>query len=428
MAAGALATLGALLAVLPYGIEHLAELRRQVQEARERTDQLTHRVATLMRELEATSRLVREASDHASEAARSAQDLPLRVHASVEEVRARLERREDETAEKLSMVGDLLTRAIARVAEVERGFAEHLPAAAETADKLARAAASIDEMTIERLRADNQALRAAAGAARDAGAARLEAVVARLEAALAEQVASAVESSKADVASGPGVAAEGVREAGPGGATAGYAAEPEVAGTRAGSRRRLPISRALETSLIAPSTPAVDRLLGTPPADPAARSGPPPKPSHAPVVRPRAAGLPVAREPGVPGGGESAGGVGKERAAGVGDGPDDGGPGLGLEIPAPAAGVFAPVPGAPTLYVKGIVGIGNRLFVRGDGPGLTREKGAPMHEVRSDLWAWSSPDAAAPVRVVVLRNDEEPANAGEVELVPGEVREIGAVF
>ena len=59
--------------------------------------------------------------------------------------------------------------------------------------------------------------------------------------------------------------------------------------------------------------------------------------------------------------------------------------------PAPAvskttAVTVAPKPVATTITAKIDVGYGNALFIRGEGPGLSWEKGVPMECVASDLW------------------------------------------
>jgi len=52
------------------------------------------------------------------------------------------------------------------------------------------------------------------------------------------------------------------------------------------------------------------------------------------------------------------------------------------------------------------VGFGNLLFIRGDGPGLSWDRGVPMDCVASDQWTWSTASALRPFAYKVLINDE----------------------
>lgn len=52
------------------------------------------------------------------------------------------------------------------------------------------------------------------------------------------------------------------------------------------------------------------------------------------------------------------------------------------------------------------VGFGNLLFIRGDGPGLSWDKGVQMECASSELWTWSTTAASRPFAFKVLVNDE----------------------
>lgn len=83
--------------------------------------------------------------------------------------------------------------------------------------------------------------------------------------------------------------------------------------------------------------------------------------------------------------------------------------------PAKKAAEKKPVPAAAglTAVVARIdVGFGNLLFIRGDGPGLSWERGVPMDCVASDQWTWSTATASRPFAYKVLINDER-WSAGE---------------
>ncbi len=100
---------------------------------------------------------------------------------------------------------------------------------------------------------------------------------------------------------------------------------------------------------------------------------------------------------------------------------------LSPEEAAPAPAVSAD--GSTRLLVTAYIGIGNRLFIRGDGPGLSWEKGVPLQFVSIGKWRWESADAASPVRFKLYKNDEiECAALGEVALEPGRQQELTAGF
>lgn len=74
-----------------------------------------------------------------------------------------------------------------------------------------------------------------------------------------------------------------------------------------------------------------------------------------------------------------------------------------------------PVPataGLTVVVARIDLGFGNLLFLRGEGPGLSWDKGVPMDCVASDQWTWSTAAAARPFAYKVLINDER-WSAGE---------------
>jgi hypothetical protein len=110
-------------------------------------------------------------------------------------------------------------------------------------------------------------------------------------------------------------------------------------------------------------------------------------------------------------------------------------PGLGLDIdqaPAASAAMAESVltsDGATRLLVTAYIGIGNRLFLRGEGPGLSWEKGVPLQFVSIGKWRWETNDASAPVRFKLYKNDElECSVLGAQTLDPGRQQEVTAAF
>ena len=84
--------------------------------------------------------------------------------------------------------------------------------------------------------------------------------------------------------------------------------------------------------------------------------------------------------------------------------------------------------GATRLLVTAYIGIGNKLFIRGEGPGLSWDKGVPMQFVSIGKWGWASHDATGPVKCKLYKNDETAALSGEVTLEPGKHVEVTALF
>lgn len=84
--------------------------------------------------------------------------------------------------------------------------------------------------------------------------------------------------------------------------------------------------------------------------------------------------------------------------------------------------------GATRLLVTAYIGIGNKLFIRGDGPGLSWDKGVPMQFVSIGKWGWSSNDVTTPIACKLYKNDETSALSGEIFVEPGKHIELTALF
>jgi chemotaxis protein histidine kinase CheA len=84
--------------------------------------------------------------------------------------------------------------------------------------------------------------------------------------------------------------------------------------------------------------------------------------------------------------------------------------------------------GATRLLVTAYIGIGNKLFIRGEGPGLSWDRGVPMQFVSIGKWGWASHEATAPVKCKLFKNDDTAALSGEVTLEPGKHVEVTALF
>lgn len=84
--------------------------------------------------------------------------------------------------------------------------------------------------------------------------------------------------------------------------------------------------------------------------------------------------------------------------------------------------------GATRLLVTAYIGIGNKLYIRGDGPGLSWDRGVPMKFVSIGKWGWATDEATGPVACKLYKNDETAALSGEIFLEPGQHVEVTALF
>ncbi|HWZ95898.1 MAG TPA: hypothetical protein VNW30_11945 [Opitutaceae bacterium] len=93
----------------------------------------------------------------------------------------------------------------------------------------------------------------------------------------------------------------------------------------------------------------------------------------------------------------------------------------------PATAVSAD--GATRLLVTAYIGIGNKLFLRGDGPGLSWDQGVPLQFVSIGKWRWETADATVPVHAKLYKNDEVVCSTpGKLTLDPGQQAEVTAAF
>jgi len=90
--------------------------------------------------------------------------------------------------------------------------------------------------------------------------------------------------------------------------------------------------------------------------------------------------------------------------------------------PAPAAAPVVTADGT-ALIINLMIGIGNKPFVRGSGPGLSADHGTPMNFLGIGRWQWVCPQPDAPATVEVWKNDQSPL--GEpIHLSGGETVEL----
>lgn len=78
--------------------------------------------------------------------------------------------------------------------------------------------------------------------------------------------------------------------------------------------------------------------------------------------------------------------------------------------------------------VKVDVGYGKALFIRGQGLGLTWDKGLPLNCIDSSTWIWSANNGNSAAEFKVLINDEIWSKGENLKVTPGERIEIEPAF
>ncbi|MCH2154535.1 MAG: hypothetical protein MK080_00860 [Opitutales bacterium] len=75
-----------------------------------------------------------------------------------------------------------------------------------------------------------------------------------------------------------------------------------------------------------------------------------------------------------------------------------------------------------------LMGIGDQLMIRGNGPGLSDKHGTPMELVEIGAYRWQSDLVNEAITVELWLNDETPALGGAITLQPGETVDLTPYF
>ena len=84
--------------------------------------------------------------------------------------------------------------------------------------------------------------------------------------------------------------------------------------------------------------------------------------------------------------------------------------------------------GTTSVVANVMIGIGNKPYLRGEGPGLSWDEGVPMNFIEIGKWAWSPSRKNASLTVQLYRNDNDPDQSGKIEVKAGEKIEITPNF
>ena len=206
------------------------------------------------------------------------------------------------------------------------------------------------------------------------------------------------------------------------------AAIPEIVPVAPDSVPPIEVPAAAPAAVAAADAPVPSPAATDTPAPEAAQAGEPAKPERKRAPRKPKSDLPAAEIPALESSPPApAPSPPEEPTLGLEAAPESSPPEL-TESPAPVERVVSS-DGATRLLVTAYIGIGNRLFIRGAGPGLTWNKGLPLQFVSIGKWRWETSDATTPVQYKLYKNDDiESASVGLQTLDPGQQQEVTATF
>ncbi|MFT3830601.1 MAG: hypothetical protein QM691_12940 [Opitutaceae bacterium] len=460
--------LGALLAAVPYLLDALAEQRAADAVFQQKLEAQNQRLAHATEVLAATAAQIKAAHDAAAKAVHAADALPYKLQEKIAEFTNQLQERDDEDkaamAKELDLLrdteGQRLTALVGTIQSATKEFAAiekearaALEAARREATEAAPAlAAALGAATTRAEAALNQSSTQAQNAigatelrAREAAAAAesiadrllertaalrqleqeiasgLQQKIEQLHAA-AHAIESAAKSARRSRATAEEKTEPTTADATPSAATpaadpsAPAPALPVMQLTAFPRAKREPVApRAETTESPAPeAAPASSTAESAPPSTPTATAAPI-ETEPAPAAEP-----PPKREPRRK---SSARSVGEAVLPGFAE------PEIVYDAePATHSAPAKTADGATRLLVTAYIGIGNKVFIRGEGPGLSWEKGVPMEFVSIGKWSWETGDAVDPLKIQLYKNDDLAAQGEAITLPPGHHIEATPVF
>jgi chemotaxis protein histidine kinase CheA len=377
-----LVVLGAALFITPFIVAYAADTAEAVERERERVNEQVSRLHTATESLARAAAQIKSVEEAVHKSAREAETLPYRMQEKLAEFNESLSAREESDREALEN----------ELEELRAANSDQLKAVAE---KIAKAAAdwtALEAATRKQLTTAEAAL------------AKLQAGSAEISAKLDQQLVGAAHT------------AAGTKTA-----------TPRTQSVEVVPLDPAPASALAEESAVAPTStesvvPAFEASAETESAKPK-KARAPRKPKAEDTLLAMSEAKP--QEP-------AANGTSLEPAASAPTpAPNAEEPADETEANASAAASAessSSSDGATRLLATAYIGIGNKLFIRGDGPGLSWDQGVAMQFVSIGKWGWSTHDAAGPVRCKLYKNDESAALTGEVVLDAGRHTEVTALF
>ena len=99
------------------------------------------------------------------------------------------------------------------------------------------------------------------------------------------------------------------------------------------------------------------------------------------------------------------------------------------DLPISRESPVKPKKGDAVVVVNALIGIGNKPFLRGNGAGLSPDKGTPMDYLEIGKWRYVFPAFDGKINFSVLKNDEVPPNGeSEFSISAGEKTELNLFF
>lgn len=407
--------LAAIIGLIPFLIDYAADSAEYVQQERAKIADHVQRLNAASESLARAAAQIKAVEEAVHKTAHAAENLPYRMQEKLAEFNQQLATTEDEEKERLTE----------ELATLRLGESERLATIAEKIQKATTELAALETTARKQLAAAQEA-------ATSKFESRLNAAVAAAEAKLATLSISVVAAPAPMVASAPAATPAPVVASSFAKApqdeptpipTAEAPASPSVALAEEGAPAIVTSAPLVESVSV---TEAPSAAVAEPkPKKPRAPRKPKPEDTLAAMSDLSAEG-PAKAEP-MPGDipAESSG----EPA--FADSPADTASSPSDDAPAEAPATVEPsvsADGATRLLVTAYIGIGNKLYIRGDGPGLSWDKGVPMKFVSIGKWGWSSDEATGPVACKLYKNDETAALSGEVFLEPGQHVEVTALF
>ncbi len=383
--------LAAIIGLIPFLIDYAADSAEYVQQERERVNEQVLRLQTAGESLARAAAQIKAVEEAVHKTAHAAENLPYRMQEKLAEFNEALAEKEESDREALE----------AELVELRAANSEQLKAIAEKIHKSAADWAALEIATHRQLIAAEAAVARVQHAANDT-AGKFEARFVAALASLDEKLGKPVTPSASHPASPPAP-------------TQGPAAAPKL---ETMSQAVTESSSVIESVALIETRHPFLNAAGAEESKtrkPRVPRKPKPEETSAPLTEPSS---PNVEEETVSGG------------FALDDAPEDRSAATArmdtfhLE-PSESS---ASSDGATRLLATAYIGIGNKLFIRGEGPGLSWDKGVPMQFVSIGKWGWATNEAATPVRCALYKNDDTAALTGEVVLDPGKHVEITALF
>lgn len=430
------AALAAVIGLVPFLIDFAADTAEAVQRERERINDQVARLHAATESLARAAAQIKAVEEAVHKSARDAETLPYRMQEKLAEFNETLAAKEESDREALET-------------ELEQLRAANSDQLKSTAEKISKAAAdwsALEVATRKQLAAAEAALAKLQSGSGDAAAEfqtkvatalkDLDAKIADLKHAAAS-VPTTITVAAAPAAIAPVAAVHDRRYEAEAAPDAGHRPALEEVAKSAASVEAASTDAA-PAPVVAHEIPAVAPAADALAAEAASAAIEPPKPK-----KPRAPRKPKAEDTLLAMSSESAPGAaanGAEHPAVAESQPVSALESAPAEPIAPAANdepasesssaveSSTSSDGATRLLATAYIGIGNKLFIRGDGPGLSWDNGVPMQFVSIGKWGWSTHDAAGPVRCKLYKNDDLASLTGEIVLEAGRHTEVTALF